>query len=208
MKNLIRLLCILLLITGCSSNNDNEKTNNVSNNEQIIEETEENFDEAVKLIEENNDSTELFDDTMVVGEDGKGYVEVPSNWVKFTDESGSGSFQYSSSNMSHIITLDKIVWSEEVPVENQTAEAVANNYFGYFESTGITKIQGAMVNYDNIDKDVYEIYGYYDNEQSIWIVDVLTDENGDVYFVSIEGLFNEDILNIYNLIVKTYNFTK
>ena len=65
-----------------------------------------------------------------------------------------------------------------------------------------------MVNYDNIDKDVYEIYGYYDNEQSIWIVDVLTDENGDVYFVSIEGLFNEDILNIYNLVVKTYNFTK
>ncbi|MGB4613789.1 MAG: hypothetical protein WBH68_05705 [Erysipelotrichaceae bacterium] len=205
MKNLIRLLCILLLIAGCSSNNGDEETSNVSNKEQILEE---NLDESVELIEENNNFAEVFDDTMIVGEDGKGYVEIPSNWVKFTDASGSGSFQYSSPTISHIITLDKIVWTEEVPIENQTAEAVANNYYRYFESTGITKIQGAMVNYDNIDKDVFEIYGYYDNEQSIWIVDVLTDENGDVYFVSIEGLFNEDILNIYNLVVKTYNFTK
>lgn len=138
-------------------------------------------------------------DTMQIGTNEFGYVNVPSDWVKFTDVGNPDAYQYSDKSGSFIITLSNDARSGASSGE-QWAEYIMRLMQDYDSDD---------YEYDLVDflgYDCYQCMGSFP-DGTIWIVHIFEVEDGSIRYVSFEGPFDETFLDLYIDIYSSYTTT-
>ena len=158
------------------------------------------------------DSTSSLDlsDMQQIGEDGYGYVYVPSNWVKFHDlATGGAGYQYADPSTYNVVTLYSYT-AEDLGVKAIDADAVeqaANSYANNIEQQGtFDNLTGAMTEIGGY--KAYQVYGTLKSDGKIlcaWIFK--TEKSKKVYLVSLEG-DRETFYKVLPVIEETWAETK
>lgn len=147
---------------------------------------------------------ETMGDTQRIGTPEYGYVDVPADYVPFTDVDGGTDLQYSDASGTSIFALN-VFDLESVPEDEregfglyEAAQSVAANI-----SNGEPEdIQGATV--ELAGRTAYQVYAYYEDGTFLvaWIVD---DPEGTIHYISVEGP-GETVLDNADLVEATYAF--
>ena len=145
-----------------------------------------------------------------IGEDGYGYVYVPSNWVKFHDlATGGAGYQYADPSTYNVVTLYSYT-AEDLGVKAIDADAVeqaANSYANNIEQQGtFDNLTGAMTEIGGY--KAYQVYGTLKSDGKIlcaWIFK--TEKSKKVYLVSLEG-DRETFYKVLPVIEETWAETK
>lgn len=138
-------------------------------------------------------------DVKQIGENKYGFVNIPADWVTFTDLSGSGAYQYSDRSGSYILTMSN--GSELVSSDpEQMAEVIMRS----MESNGSEDYEYELVDY--LGYDCYQCMGSFP-DGTIWIVHIFEVEDGSMRYLSFEGPFDETFLTLYVEIFSSYTTT-
>ena len=158
-----------------------------------------------------NEATDTADDTtkegetMHVGAEGVGFVDIPSTWVEFQDAAGGDDLQWCDGTPYTIVTLNVIDVSASLTPEEResfTVETAANNIIGHLIDEGMdeSSITGAHVTLAG--RDAVQVYGSY-SSGSILVVWLLEDDAGNYRYVSAEGT-PDTIMDAFNIVDSTY----
>lgn len=123
-------------------------------------------------------------DTKVVGQDGYGYVTVPSNWYTFQDASGSSAIQYTYAT---VFTLSLDIVPDTT--NKLTAKDAASNYMSReLQNTSATNVQGATVKVGkNSEYTAYQVYSYYPADNTYLVTYWFEAEDGKIHYMALEG---------------------
>lgn len=224
------LLTVCFIITSCKNqdvdtanlNADDAETqiveqNDMTNESDIIDDsienieendTEEDFSEEDDSEENDLEENDLEENIefYTVGEDDYGYIDLPSDWVRFVDLSGETGIAYSSPDGTSIITFDIFDLSglTEEQAEQITTEILAQNVWYNLEDDDVEVLDGAKVVLG--DYDSFQVYGVYENDFSMTCIIVcwiFEDDNGIIHYVSAEGP-TENITKVVNYVESSY----
>ena len=195
----------LLVLVGCSSPATPAEPTPETTEPEPTPETTDSGTSSPTVFEKPSTPTS----TLVVGDDTLGYVEIDSTWLPFQDTDPTvTATQFSDEEGSYILSLDTVVWPDEVAAADRTAEMAATNIWNNLEVQGYSETSGATVDFPNVDLDVYEVYGFYDDGEGVLICWLMDDDQGVTHYMSLEGPYTEEILNYYMLAGATYSFTE
>lgn len=126
-----------------------------------------------------NTATQELGDTKTMGSDECGYVDVPTDWVKFADVNGvegtEASYQTSSIDGSTIVTMCVISG-----VDSYTA--ASNMYTGLSGDEGCLEVVSAMATIGGY--EAYQVYAAY--EDGFFVTYFFETEDGKCRYVAIE----------------------
>lgn len=118
------------------------------------------------------------EDYRQIGNDFYGYVCIPSDWVKFQEQTANRKLQYSDIETKYILTLDAL-YTSEIDAKN-FALGIAKQ----LQDAGI-EVQGSEAKIGKY--DAYEVYGIQTDTQ-IWVlVYCFETEDGITHYVGVEG---------------------
>lgn len=120
--------------------------------------------------------------SITVGDDFYGRVDIPTNWTRFYDESGSSSLQYSYADV-FIVSLDVIESG------GYTAKDHASSYaLRMKEDSSISDVTTSTVKIGkNNEYTAYQVYMYYPNFSEYLITYWFDTGDGDVHYIALEG---------------------
>lgn len=159
---------------------------------------------TIKVLTSNNDDEEIienppieYQDTRTVGSSIYGYVTIPGDWLKFQNETQSGSLQYSDKDGIYVLTMD-IVKTGEISVNDYVAVLTKS-----LQSNGVSNIQSAtekLGDYESI-----KITGF-NAKKNVWIALWCFDaQDNKVHWIGVEG---PDQASEYFNIPSTFKLTK
>ena len=191
-KKIIVLLFLMSLLFSCGDNNsENENTASTTTTKQ-------------KSNSGNTETKDKAENTVRgtrYGSDTVGYVTKPENWLEFTDPNSSPTAVQLSIDPVNIVTLD-IISKDGKANSEKAAYVLMQKYL----NEGIPK--------ENITLDPVDVNGYQGTsltikykDGTIMIVNCI-DYDGKVYFISMEGLQNRQILMEMAKVIETWKPTK
>ena len=203
MFSLISLCLVLGLLSACGSGKSSGA------DQTTAETTSPSTTDSTNTTADSSTSLDL-SDMQQIGEDGYGYVHVPSNWVKFHDlATGGAGYQYADPSTYNVVTLYSYT-AEDLGVKAIDADAVeqaANSYANNIEQQGtFDNLTGAMTEIGGY--KAYQVYGTLKSDGKIlcaWIFK--TEKSKKVYLVSLEG-DRETFYNVLPGIEETWTETK
>ena len=201
--SLFSLSLVLGLLAACGSESNSDA------DQSTAETTSQSTTESTNTTADSSTSLDL-SDMQQIGEDGYGYVHVPSNWVKFHDlATGGAGYQYADPSTYNVVTLYSYT-AEDLGVKAIDADAVeqaANSYANNIEQQGtFDNLTGAMTEIGGY--KAYQVYGTLKSDGKIlcaWIFK--TEKSKKVYLVSLEG-DRETFYNVLPVIEETWTETK
>ena len=137
------------------------------------------FENKTNDKEENKEND---NENTIVGDNKYGYINIPSNWVRFYDVDGTTSLQYSYANL-YIVTLNYFEDS------THTAKEYASNYlYNKQNSNDVKGVTGATVKIGkNKQYTAYQVYMYYPLDKVYLITYWFEAEDGKVHYIALEG---------------------
>ena len=203
MFSLISLCLVLGLLSACGSGKSSGA------DQTTAETTSPSTTDSTNTTADSTSSLDL-SDMQHIGEDGYGYVHVPSNWVKFHDlATGGAGYQYADPSTYNVVTLYSYT-AEDLGVKAIDADAVeqaANSYANNIEQQGtFDNLTGAMTEIGGY--KAYQVYGTLKSDGKIlcaWIFK--TEKSKKVYLVSLEG-DRETFYKVLPVIEETWAETK
>ena len=201
--SLFSLTLVLGLLAACGSESNSDA------DQSTAETTSQSTTESTNTTADSSTSLDL-SDMQQIGEDGYGYVYVPSNWVKFHDlATGGAGYQYADPSTYNVVTLYSYT-AEDLGVKAIDADAVeqaANSYANNIEQQGtFDNLTGAMTEIGGY--KAYQVYGTLKSDGKIlcaWIFK--TEKSKKVYLVSLEG-DRETFYKVLPVIEETWAETK
>ena len=108
MKNKFLLASVTFLsvvsLSACTSpKKESSKSSAPSSSTNVTKETTKS---GSKVREEISDNDKSFAETKRIGSADQGYVNIPSDWVKYTNEEGGNNIQYSDKSVDNAIILN------------------------------------------------------------------------------------------------------
>lgn len=174
------------------------------------EATEENASTTEEATTGDEEKTaEAADGYMSIGDEAKGYIEIPEDWLDFFDSSTNGmnAEQYCSPDMGAIITL--MVY-DEMMVENGLITAdqlsafdaytLANNAYYILEEQGFQDLTAATVTLDG--RSCYQVYGGLST--TIMITWYFEDAEGYVHYICVEAPYDK-VMDVHGYIENSYH---
>ena len=99
----VTFLSVVSLFACTSPKKESSKSSAPSSSTNVAKETTKS---SSKVKEELSDNSESFAETKRVGSADQGYVNIPSDWVKYTNEEGGDNIQYSDKSVDNVIILN------------------------------------------------------------------------------------------------------
>lgn len=148
----------------------------------------------------------ILENTKRVGAEGKGFVDVPEDWVEFVDIVPNTDFQYSDITGQNIITMNQISFEgmAQEEIDQLTLEAIANEYFYDTQQRfgdEITSMDGYIIDINGLES--YQIITLF-QDKSVLIKWVVQAEDGNYYVINAEGS-NQFSGELITLVEKTYD---
>lgn len=140
------------------------------------------------------------ENTMRVGEDGVGYVTVPSSWTEFNDVDNPEATQYCADDKT-IVTMQSYADQKG----ELTSKQAATNIYANMEDEDVEGLTGATVTL--ADQEAYQVYGYYADDDIFLVAWLLEDSDGVVHYVSAEGT-QDTVSEAVAVVESSYSFTK
>ena len=141
MFSLISLCLVLGLLSACGSGKSSGA------DQTTAETTSQSTTESASTTTDSSTSLDL-SDMQQIGEDGYGYVYVPSDWIKFHDiATGGASYQYADPSTYNVVTLYSYTAEDlgVTAIDSDAVEQVANSYAYNIEQQGtFENLTGAM----------------------------------------------------------------
>ena len=148
--------------------------------DRFFEIMEEEYEKAEKEVEKEENTEEkptVEEGKKLIGDNVYGYVQVPSNWMKFNDVDGNDSIQYTDiGDMGYIVSLNTVE-------EGTTPYSAATNIKNHI----ITENADAKVVYSKIAKYYgYKVEAKYPDGTYLDAY-LFKADDGKLHYVSIEG---------------------
>ena len=99
----VTFLSVVSLFACTSPKKESSKSSAPSSSTNVAKETTKS---SSKVKEEISDHDKSFAETKRVGSADQGYVNIPSDWVKYTNEEGGDNIQYSDKSVDNAIILN------------------------------------------------------------------------------------------------------
>lgn len=99
----VTFLSIVSLFACTSPKKESSKSSAPSSSTNVAKETTKS---GSKVREEISDNDKSFAETKRIGSADQGYVNIPSDWVKYTNEEGGNNIQYSDKSVDNAIILN------------------------------------------------------------------------------------------------------
>ena len=197
----LSLVLGLLAACGSESNSDADKS--------TAETTSQSTTESASTKTDSSTSLDL-SDMQQIGEDGYGYVYVPSDWIKFHDiATGGAGYQYADPSTYNVVTLYSYTAEDlgVTAIDSDAVEQAANSYANNIEQQGtFDNLTGAMTEIGGY--KAYQVYGTLKSDGKILCAWIFRTEKSDkVYLVSLEG-DRETFYNVLPVIEETWTETK
>ena len=181
--SLFSLTLVLGLLAACGSESNSDA------DQSTAETTSQSTTESASTKTDSSTSLDL-SDMQQIGEDGYGYVYVPSDWIKFHDiATGGAGYQYADPSTYNVVTLYSYTAEDlgVTAIDSDAVEQAANSYANNIEQQGtFDNLTGAMTEIGGY--KAYQVYGTLKSDGKIlcaWIFK--TEKNDKVYLVSLEG---------------------
>ena len=201
--SLFSLSLVLGLLAACGSGSSSDA------DQSTAETTSQSTTESASTTTDSSTSLDL-SDMQQIGEDGYGYVYVPSDWIKFHDiATGGAGYQYADPSTYNVVTLYSYTAEDlgVTAIDSDAVEQVANSYAYNIEQQGtFENLTGAMAEISG--HEAYQVYGTLKSDGKIlcaWFF--RTEKNDKVYLVSLEG-DKETFAKVQPAIEKSWTETK
>ena len=131
MKNKFLLASVTFLsvvsLSACTSpKKESSKSSAASSSKNVVKEATKS---SSKVKEELSDNSESLAETKRIGSVDYGYVNIPSDWVKYTNEEGGDNIQYSDKSVDNAIVLKATTRERAgVAVEEDFNEVMAQRF--------------------------------------------------------------------------------
>ena len=99
----VTFLSVVSLFACTSPKKESSKSSAPSSSTNVAKETTKSSSKVEKEISDNDKS---FAETKRIGSADQGYVNIPSDWVKYTNEEGGDNIQYSDKSVDNAIILN------------------------------------------------------------------------------------------------------
>ena len=99
----VTFLFVVSLFACTSPKKESSKSSAPSSSTNVTKETTKS---GSKVREEISDNDKSFAETKRIGSADQGYVNIPSDWVKYTNEEGGNNIQYSDKSVDNAIILN------------------------------------------------------------------------------------------------------
>lgn len=99
----VTFLSVVSLFACTSPKKESSKSSASSSSTNVTKETTKS---GSKVREEISDNDKSFAETKRIGSADQGYVNIPSDWVKYTNEEGGNNIQYSDKSVDNAIILN------------------------------------------------------------------------------------------------------
>lgn len=99
----VTFLSVVSLFACTSPKKESSKSSAPSSSTNVAKETTKS---GSKVREEISDNDKSFAETKRIGSADQGYVNIPSDWVKYTNEEGGNNIQYSDKSVDNAIILN------------------------------------------------------------------------------------------------------
>ena len=99
----VTFLYVVSLFACTSPKKESNKSSAPSSSTNVAKETTKS---GSKVREEISDNDKSFAETKRIGSADQGYVNIPSDWVKYTNEEGGNNIQYSDKSVDNAIILN------------------------------------------------------------------------------------------------------
>lgn len=99
----VTFLSVVSLFACTSPKKESSKSSAPSSSTNVAKETKTS---SSKVKEEISDNDESLAETKRIGSADYGYVNIPSDWVKYTNEEGGDNIQYSDKRVDNVIVLN------------------------------------------------------------------------------------------------------
>ena len=99
----VTFLSVVSLFACTSPKKESNKSSAPSSSTNVAKETTKS---GSKVREEISDNDKSFAETKRIGSADQGYVNIPSDWVKYTNEEGGDNIQYSDKSVDNVIVLN------------------------------------------------------------------------------------------------------
>ena len=99
----VTFLSVVSLFACTSPKKESSKSSAPSSSTNVTKETTKSSSKVEKEISDNDKS---FAETKRIGSADQGYVNIPSDWVKYTNEEGGNNIQYSDKSVDNAIILN------------------------------------------------------------------------------------------------------
>ena len=99
----VTFLSVVSLFACTSPKKESNKSSAPSSSTNVAKETTKS---GSKVREEISDNDKSFAETKRIGSADQGYVNIPSDWVKYTNEEGGNNIQYSDKSVDNAIVLN------------------------------------------------------------------------------------------------------
>ena len=99
----VTFLSVVSLFACTSPKKESSKSSAPSSSTNVTKETTKSSSKVEKEISDNDKS---FAETKRIGSADQGYVNIPSDWVKYTNEEGGDNIQYSDKSVDNAIILN------------------------------------------------------------------------------------------------------
>ena len=99
----VTFLSVVSLFACTSPKKESNKSSAPSSSTNVAKETKTS---SSKVKEEISDNDESLAETKRIGSADYGYVNIPSDWVKYTNEEGGDNIQYSDKSVDNVIVLN------------------------------------------------------------------------------------------------------
>ena len=99
----VTFLSVVSLFACASPKKESSKSSAPSSSTNVVKET---TTSSSKIEKEISDSDKSFAETKRIGSADQGYVNIPSDWVKYTNEEGGNNIQYSDKSVDNAIILN------------------------------------------------------------------------------------------------------
>ena len=201
--SLFSLSLVLGLLAACGSGSSS------GTDQSTAETTSQSTTESASTTTDSSTSLDL-SDMQQIGEDGYGYVYVPSDWIKFHDiATGGAGYQYADPSTYNVVTLYSYTAEDlgVTAIDSDAVEQAANSYAYNIEQQGtFDNLTGAMVEIGGY--EAYQVYGTLKSDGKILCAWIFRTEKSDkVYLVSLEG-DKETFSKVLPVIEETWTETK
>ena len=99
----VTFLSVVSLFACTSPKKESNKSSAPSSSTNVAKEIKTSSSKAKEEISDNDKS---FAETKRIGSADQGYVNIPSDWVKYTNEEGGDNIQYSDKSVDNVIVLN------------------------------------------------------------------------------------------------------
>ncbi len=145
------------------------------------------------------DDSSVSEDCQRIGSVETGYVDVPADYVKFTDSSLTDEYvQYSDVTGTNIVTMTYY----DDSISAKTYAGVMLAAFEEDPEIDPSSVTGATVTLDGC--EAFQVYGYYPEEDLflvVWLLD--SPEDDYIHYVAVE--FTSDNYDLFEMVENTYH---